>query len=96
MTDAPVTELDTRRIGEVLAKLPAVAAALRHASLDMALYYVWQDPAEPEIEFVRDMLTEPLEVVLDKWYGGRFHASELAAGTMDTILAALPDPTPAT
>jgi len=93
--DAPVTDLDPRRIGAILARLPAVAASLRHNSLEMALYYVWEDPAEPEIEFVRDMLTEPLDVLLDRWYGGRLHASRLAAGTMDAIIAELRPPTPA-
>ena len=92
MTDAqmpPVTELDWKRVGEVLTKLPTVAAYLRHASLQGTLEYVWPTSDGRETEFVRDILTKPLDDVLDKWYGGRFNASGLAAGIMDLELEKL-------
>jgi len=87
--DAPVADLDTRRIGEMVAKLPAIAAYLRHESIEGTLEYVHALPGDPEGEFVRDFLTLPLGDMLDKWYGGRFHASELAAGVMDSVLQEL-------
>ena len=84
--DAPVTDLDMRRVGEMLAKLPAVAASLRHKSVKGTLTYVHAIPGDLEGQFVRDFLTLPLDALLDKWYGGRFNASELAAGVMDSAL----------
>jgi hypothetical protein len=84
--DAPVTDLDMRRIGEMLARLPAVAATLRHKSVKGTLTYIHTLPGDQEGEFVRDFLTLPLDALLDKWYGGRFHAAELAAGVMDSVL----------
>ena len=87
--DAPVADLDNRRVGEMLMKLPAVAAYLRHESIEGTLEYIWADAADPEREFVRDILTQPLGVLLDKWYGGRFHATELIAGVMDSVLQEL-------
>jgi hypothetical protein len=87
--DAPVAELDLRRIGEILTKLPAVAAYLRHESVTGTLDYVWRDASIPEREFIRDILTEPLDVVLDRWYGGHLHATTLAAGVMDFVLQEL-------
>jgi hypothetical protein len=87
--DAPVTDLDTRRIGEMLARLPAIAASLRHKSVKGTLTYVHAIPGDPESQFVRDFLTLPLDALLDKWYGGRFHAAELTAGVMDSVLQEL-------
>ena len=87
--DAPVTDLDMSRVGEMLAKLPSVAAYLRHKSIKGTLEYVHADPSDLEARFVRDFLTLPLDALLDKWYGGRFHASELAAGVMDSVLQEL-------
>jgi hypothetical protein len=84
--DAPVTDLDVSRIGEMIARLPAIAASLRHKSVKGTLTYVHALPGDPEGEFVRDFLTLPLGALLDKWYGGRFHAAELAAGVMDSAL----------
>jgi hypothetical protein len=84
--EAPVTDLDMRRVGEMLAKLPAVAAYLRHESIKGTLEYAHPLPGDQEAQFVRDFLTLPLGAMLDKWYGGRFHATELAAGVMDSVL----------
>jgi hypothetical protein len=63
--DAPVTRLDPARIGEIMIRLPAIAAALRHTSLKSALGYIHPltDAGDPELAFVRAMLTEKLEVV---------------------------------
>jgi hypothetical protein len=83
--DAPVADLDTSRIGEMIAKLPAIAAYLRHESVEGTLEYVHALPGDQEAQFVRDFLTLPLDALLGKWYGGRFHASELAAGVMDSV-----------
>jgi hypothetical protein len=69
MTDAgmpPVTGLNWKRVGEVLTKLPTAAAYLRHASLQGTLEYVWDTPGGREAEFVRDILSKPLDDVLDK------------------------------
>jgi hypothetical protein len=87
--DAPVAGLDTRRIGEMVAKLPAIAAYLRHESIEGTLEYVHALPSDRECQFVRDFLTLPLDALLDKWYGGRFHAAELAAGVMDSVVQEL-------
>ena len=84
--DAPVADLDNRRVGEMLMKLPAVAAYLRHESVQSTLGYVWPISDGRESEFIRDLFTKPLGAVLDKWYGGRFHAAELAAGVMNAAL----------
>jgi hypothetical protein len=83
--DAPVADLDSRRVGEMLIKLPAVAAYLRHESVQSTLGYVWPISGR-EAEFIRDLFTKPLAVVLDKWYGGELHAGRLAAGVMDSVL----------
>jgi len=87
--DAPVTDLDVSRIGEMIARLPAVAASLRHKSVKGTLTYVHALPGDQEGEFVRDFLTLPLDALLDKWYGGRLHAAELSAGVMDSVLQEL-------
>jgi len=87
--DAPVTDLDMRRVGEMLARLPAVAASLRHKSVKGTLEYVHPLPGDQEAQFVLDFLTLPLGALLDKWYGGRFHAAELAAGVMDSVIQEL-------
>ena len=83
--DAPVTDLDVSRIGEMVTKLPAIAAYLRHESIEGTLEYVHALPSDRECQFVLDFLTLPLGALLDKWYGGRFHASELTAGVMDSV-----------
>jgi hypothetical protein len=89
--DAPVTGLDPARIGELMIRLPAIAASLRHASLKSALGYIHPvtEDGNPELEFVRAMLTEKLDVVHDEWYGGRFNASRMAADLMDRVLGRL-------
>ena len=87
--DAPVADLDMRRVGEILAKLPAVSAYLRHESVKGTLEYVHAIPGDREAQFVRDFLTLPLGALLDKWYGGRAGATELAAGVMDSVLQEL-------
>lgn len=79
-TEPPVVGLDMNLVGEILARLPAVAAMLRHESLKSTLGYVCADPEEPEQAFVRDILTEPLSVVIDKWYGGHRNAAKLGSG----------------
>ena len=94
MTDtpaAPVTELDPCRVGEILMRLPVVAAGLRHTSLKSALIYAHPitEDGDPELEFVRAILTEKLEVVHDEWYGGRFNASRMAADGMDRVIGEL-------
>lgn len=87
--DAPVTDLDMSRVGEMLARLPSIAAYLRHENVQGTLEYVHALPGDREAQFVRDFLTLPLGALLDKWYGGRFHASRLAAGVMDSVLQEL-------
>jgi hypothetical protein len=87
--DAPVTGLDMRRVGEMMARLPAIAASLRHKSVKGTLTYVHALPGDLEGQFVRDFLTLPLDALLDKWYGGRLHAAELSAGVMDSVLQEL-------
>jgi hypothetical protein len=88
---APVTGLDPARIGEILMRLPCSAAMLRHTSLKSSLGYAHSIRAggDPELEFVRAILTEKLSVVHDEWYGGRFNASRMAADGMDGVLGAL-------
>ena len=93
--DAPVTDLDPARVGEILMRLPTIAAGLRHTSLKSSLGYMHPLSADgdPELEFVRAVLTERLEVVHDEWYGGRFNASRMAADRMDQVLDSLrPNP----
>ena len=89
--DAPVSELDPRRIGEIMMRLPCIAASLRHTSLKSALGYLHPitEGGNPELEFVRAMLTERLEVVHDEWYGGSFNASRISADLMDQVLEQL-------
>ena len=92
MTDiqgATVADLDMSRVGEMVARLPAIAASLRHKSVKGTLTYVHALPGDLEAQFVRDFLTLPLDALLDKWYGGRLHAAELAAGVMDSVLQEL-------
>lgn len=89
--DAPVTGLDPARIGEIMMRLPAIAASLRHTSLKSALGYIHPvtEDGDPELEFVRAMLTEKLSIVHDEWYGGRFGAARVAADLMDQVLGQL-------
>jgi hypothetical protein len=89
--DAPATRLDPARIGEIMIRLPAIAAALRHTSLKSALGYIHPltDAGDPELAFVRAMLTEKLEVVHDEWYGGRFNATRVSADLMDQVIDSL-------
>ena len=89
--DTPVSGLDPARIGDLMMRLPAVAAQLRHTSLESALGYVHpvSEDGDPELDFVRDMLTEPLSVVHERWYGGRFGASRMAADLMDQVIGLL-------
>lgn len=89
--DAPVSGLDPARIGDIMMRLPAIAAQLRHTSLKSALGYIHPvtEDGDPELEFVRDMLTEKLSVVHEQWYGGRFNAARVAAGLMDQVLEQL-------
>jgi hypothetical protein len=89
--DAPVAALDLARIGDILTRLPVIAASLRHASIASSLDYIHPLSADgdPELEFVSDMLTEPLDVIHDKWYGGRFNASRFGAATMDAVIERL-------
>lgn len=75
---APVVDLDPRLVGEILMRLPAVAAMLRHASVQSTLGYTEYDPEEPEAAFVRDVLTKRLEDVIDTWYGDHTYATALA------------------
>ena len=78
-TEPPVVNLDMNLVGELLARLPAVTAMMRHESIKSTLGYIVADPEEPEQAFVRDMLTEPLGFILDKWYGGRWNAASLGS-----------------
>jgi hypothetical protein len=89
--DAPATGLDPRRIGEIMMRLPAIAATLRHTSLKSALGYIHPvtGDGDPELEFVRAMLTEKLVVVHDEWYGGSFNASRITANQMDQVVESL-------
>lgn len=84
---APVTGLDPARIGEIMIRLPAIAASLRHASLKSSLGYLHpvSGDGDPELEFVRAMLTERLGVVHDEWYGGSLNASRMSADLMDQV-----------
>jgi hypothetical protein len=75
----PVADLDLRLVGDLLTRLPATAAMMRHASVQSTLGYIAGDPEEPEQEFVRDILTLPLAEVLDKWYGGHLYAAALGS-----------------
>jgi hypothetical protein len=75
--DIPVAELDLHLVGDLLTRLPATAAMMRHASVQSTLDYILEDPEEPEQAFVRDILTLPLPEVLDKWYGGHLYATAL-------------------
>ena len=84
--EAAVTELDFARIGDLLTRLPAVAVMMRHTSVQSTLGYVCADPEEPEQAFVRDILTEPLSTVIEKWYGGDFHAAGLGAMLAASVL----------
>lgn len=89
--DVPVSGLNPARIGEIMLRLPAIAAQLRHTSLKSALGYIHPvtEGGDPELEFVRDMLTEKLSVVHEQWYGGRFGAARVAADLMDQALGQL-------
>ena len=94
MTDtssAPVSGLDPRRVGEILIRLPSIAAGLRHTSVRSSLGYVHpiSDAGDPELEFVRAILTERLSVVHDEWYGGRLNAGRIAADLMDQVIGEL-------
>jgi hypothetical protein len=77
--EVPVENLNMELVGELLARLPAVAAQLRHTSVQSTLGYIGEDPQEPEMAFVRDMLTRPLAEIVAKWYGGHRHAAALGA-----------------
>lgn len=80
MTEAPRIEtLDTTLVGEILMRLPAVSAMLRHTSLRSTLGYVCGDPESPEQEFVRDVLTKDTGEMVEKWYGGQKHATAIAS-----------------
>lgn len=88
---APALDLDPARIGDIMMRLPAIAATLRHTSLESALGYIHpiSEEGDPELDFVRDMLTEKLEVVQERWYGGAFGASRVAAALMDQVIERL-------
>jgi hypothetical protein len=91
ISDAPVTKLDPRRVGEILIRLPAVAAALRHDSVQSTLGYSHplSEDGDPELEFVRAILAEDLDEVHQEWYGGSLNASRMAADLMDQVIDSL-------
>lgn len=87
MTETPgIENLDTTRVGEILMRLPATAAMLRHASLQSTLGYVCEDPEPPEQEFVRDVLTMRVSEIVEKWYGGHDHATAIASALVASAI----------
>jgi hypothetical protein len=87
-SEAPAADLDTHLVGELLVRLPAVTAMMRHASVQSTLGYVMEDPEEPEQAFVRDILTLSQAQMVEKWYGGHLYATAL--GTALTAAALEP------
>lgn len=77
--EAAVLDLDTTLIGELLTRLPAIAAQLRHGGLVSTLSYIAAGDEEPEVAFIRDVLSRPLAEVIDEWYGGHLNAAALGA-----------------
>jgi len=82
-------ELDFAAIGDMLVRLPAISAMLRHTNLGSTLDYISAEvgPHEREMEFVRDVLTMKTADVCEKWYGGREHAARLAGALVDYAMA---------
>lgn len=94
MTDAPegdhiaLAGLDWEQLGRSLALIVPVTVMLRHASIDSAMDYIHPEPLS-ETDFIKDLFTMPLGEVIEKWYGSRENAGELAAIATDSVIDGL-------
>jgi hypothetical protein len=85
----PLADLDWEQLGRTVAMLVPICVQMRHASLDSTLRdYIHPVPLS-ESDFVRDLFTEPLGEVIEKWYGSRENAGRIAAAVMDQVLDGL-------
>lgn len=80
MSEPAFMDLDTAVLGDLLLRLPAVSAMLRHASLKMTLHYICPEGTghEREVEFIEDILDGSTDEICEKWYGGNKHAAACA------------------
>jgi hypothetical protein len=79
LATGPGPYLDFAEIGAALVRLAPISAQLGHARPRSTMRdYVDRDLQSPEGQFVHDVLTQPTEVVCDRWYGGVKNAQALA------------------
>ena len=89
--DAAVLTLDAEKLGSTLVRLGVITHALGHQTVHGTLqpYLTHPDLTSPEAQFIVDLLTQPAEKFIDRWYGGQSGAIAMT----DCIAARLLDGT---
>jgi hypothetical protein len=76
----PVFRLDPFRLGEVLIQLGAISSNLGHSDPFETVRSYWHREGMETLEqrFVYDVLTQPNDVITERWYGGQLDARRMA------------------
>lgn len=73
-----IQELDTKRIGELLLRVPLASMHAHHKKISSTMKdYILPSENDLEAQYVRDLFVLNTDEIIDKWYDGEESAADL-------------------